>query len=157
MVIARNLRGAVAACVVLIGLNACNTAPPKIIIEPNPSSKAARRQFHATQPSAALIKALIQTAQGEQRAGDSRRAAATVERALRIDPYNPELWQLLAMIRLQQGDVAQAEVMAAKSNSVVGNNHALQRDNWAIIARARRLKGDVRGARDAQRRAAAFD
>jgi predicted Zn-dependent protease len=76
---------------------------------------------------------------------------------LRIDPYNSKLWQLLAIIQLKQGAAAQAEVMALKSLSIARNNSPLQQENWIIIARARRLKGDIQGARNANQRASAFD
>ena len=157
MLIARNLCRAVAVGITVLGLQACNTAPPRPIIEPSPSSKAEQQQFYATQPSAAPIAALIQQAQSKQRAGHSAQATASIERALRIDPYNPKLWQLLAIIQLKQGAAAQAEVMALKSISIARNNSPLQQENWVIIAQARRLKGDEQGARDAEQRASAFD
>jgi Flp pilus assembly protein TadD len=157
MLIARNLCRAVAVGITVLGLQACNTAPPRPIMGPSPSSKAEQQQFYATQPSAAPIAALIQQAQSKQRAGHSTQATASVERALRIDPYNPKLWQLLAIIQLKQGAAAQAEVMALKSISIARNNSPLQQENWIIIARARRLKGDIQGARNANQRASAFD
>src|SRR5256885_319985 len=74
-------------------------------------------------------------------------AAASLERALRIEPRNPRLWQELARVRLKQGDYAQAESTAARSNSWAGSDNALRAENWRLIAHAREARGDAEGAR----------
>jgi len=70
-----------------------------------------------------------------------RNAAASLERALRIEPRNPRLWNELAQVRLRQGQYAQAESLAARSNSWAGNDSALRADNARIIAEAREISG----------------
>ena len=40
-------------------------------------------------------------------------------------------------MRLQQGDLAQAQNLAARSNSYAGNDSALRADNQRIIEQAR--------------------
>jgi tetratricopeptide (TPR) repeat protein len=62
--------------------------------------------------------ALLDTAKQELSAGRPEQAAALIERALRIDPRNPTLWHYLSLARLELGDSAQAEAMAAKSRSL---------------------------------------
>ncbi|MEJ2154345.1 MAG: tetratricopeptide repeat protein [Desulfobacteraceae bacterium] len=47
-------------------------------------------------------------------------ARANLERAVRIEPRNPLLWQELARVQLEQGQYRQAENMAAKSNTLAG-------------------------------------
>lgn len=89
-------------------------------------------------------------------AGQHEQAAAGLERALRIEPSNPYLWQHLAAVRLDQGRSQQAEQFAAKSNSVAGDSAPLRLRNWRIIAEARRLGGDATGAREAEARAAQY-
>nr|WP_255722107.1 tetratricopeptide repeat protein [Ectothiorhodospira lacustris] len=89
-------------------------------------------------------------------AGQPDRAAAALERALRIAPADAGLWHQLAMVRLHQGQADEAESLAAKSNSLAGSDRALQSDNWRIIAQARRLRGDERGAQNALERARAL-
>jgi Tfp pilus assembly protein PilF len=143
----RNIRGVLAAGTMLIGLQACNFAPSKRVTEPPPSSPKAQQQFRATRPSTAPVKTLVEKAQYAQRAGHPEQAAASVERALRIDPYNPSLWHQLAIIRLKQGDAAQAQVMAAKSNSLAANDKGLRAKNRSITAQARRLRGRKQGHR----------
>jgi Tfp pilus assembly protein PilF len=86
------------------------------------------------------IAGLMDSARADAAAGRLPTAAATLERALRIEPRNPRLWQELARVRLKQGEYAQAESMAARSNSWAGNDSALRAENARIIeeARARR-------------------
>lgn len=83
------------------------------------------------------VMALAKRADGEIRANDLVAAAATLERALRIEPNNAGLWSRLAEVRLRQGDKAQAEQLALKSNGLAAGNAALKARNDQIIARAR--------------------
>jgi len=76
-------------------------------------------------------------------------AEAEGERALRIEPRNPRLWQELARVRLKQGDYAQAESVAARSSSWAGGDNRLRAENWRLIAQAREARGDAEGARAA--------
>jgi len=85
------------------------------------------------------IAGLMDTARADTAAGRLANAAATLERALRIEPRNPRLWHELARVRLKQGQYAQAESVAARSNSW----------NWRLIAEARTARGDAEGARTA--------
>jgi len=83
------------------------------------------------------IAGLMDSARSDAAAGRVAEAAATLERALRIEPRNPRLWQELARIRLQQGDFPQAESLAQRSNSWAGSDGALRAENARIIERAR--------------------
>ncbi|MGW8183786.1 MAG: tetratricopeptide repeat protein, partial [Burkholderiales bacterium] len=69
--------------------------------------------------------------------------------ALRLEPRNPRLWQELARVRLKQGEYAQAESLAARSNSWAGGDRQLRAENWRLIAQAREARGDAAGARAA--------
>jgi predicted Zn-dependent protease len=99
------------------------------------------------------VVALLDTAERQANSGDLEAAAASLERAIRIDPRNPVLWYHLATVRLSQGDSQAAEQLAAKSNSLAAGNTAQQRRNWQLIARARRAQRDEAGAAAADRRA----
>jgi len=81
--------------------------------------------------------ALAKRADQQIKANDLMAAAATLERALRIEPNNATLWSRLAEVRLRQGDKAQAEQLALKSNGLAGGNGALKARNDQIIAQAR--------------------
>lgn len=100
------------------------------------------------------VVALLDSADGQQQAGDLAAAVATLERALRIEPRNPRLWNRLAGLRLAQGRYTMAEQLAAKSNSLAGSDTGLKRSNWRLIARARDARGDRAGAAAARRHAA---
>src|SRR5258706_10145520 len=95
------------------------------------------------------IAGLLDGARADAAAGRLANAAASLERALRIEPRNPRLWQELARLRLKQGDYAQAESTAARSNSWAGTDNALRAENWRLIAHAREARGDAEGARAA--------
>ena len=70
----------------------------------------------------------------------SARAAASLERALRIEPRNPRLWHELAVIRLRQADYGQAESLAARSNTYAGADAELRAANQKVISDARAAK-----------------
>jgi len=95
------------------------------------------------------IAGLMDGARSDAAAGRLTNAAASLERALRIEPRNPRLWQELARVRLKQGDYAQAESTAARSNSWAGGDNQLRAENWRLIAQARDARGDAEGAKAA--------
>jgi tetratricopeptide (TPR) repeat protein len=104
-------------------------------------------------PENAAVASLMQSAHADADAGRLASAEASLERALRIDPRNPRLWQQLAGVRLQQGDYAQAENLAERSNSWAGTDDVLRAENWRLISEARQARGDDAGAREALERA----
>jgi predicted Zn-dependent protease len=95
------------------------------------------------------VAGLMQSARSDSEAGKLGSAAATLERALRIEPKNPRLWQELARLRLKQGEYAQAESVAARSSAWAGGDNSLRAENWRLIAQARDARGDSQGARAA--------
>ena len=97
------------------------------------------------------VVALMDSARADVAGGKPDAAVASLERALRIEPRNPRLWQELARLRLQQGQYQQAEGMATRSNSWAGDNKTLRAENWRLIGEARLKRGDHQGAQ------AAFD
>jgi predicted Zn-dependent protease len=98
------------------------------------------------------VVGLADVARVDVEAGRLPNAVASLERALRIEPKNPRLWQELARIRLKEGDYAQAENLAARSNSWAGADNALRAENWRLIAEARAARGDDAGAKVALER-----
>lgn len=101
-------------------------------------------------PAVAALESDIESKFHARSYGD---AAAQIDRALRIQPKNPELWHVLAEIRLRQNQPALAEDLAKKSNSLAKTNLDLVKSNWRIIADARRQQGDGAGAQDALEKA----
>ena len=80
-------------------------------------------------------------------------AAATLERALRIEPQEAYLWNRLARVRMEQGHYSQAGDLASRSNALARDQVQLKQDNWSVIATARRAAGDSAGAMEAERKA----
>lgn len=122
--------------------------PPPVAGVPAPAPPPA-----VSRPQPPAVVALLDTAERQANSGDLEAAAASLERAIRIDPRNPVLWYHLATVRLSQGDAHAAEQLATKSNSLSSGNTAQQARNWELIARARRAQRDDAGAAAAERRA----
>lgn len=97
--------------------------------------------------------ALAEQAEGQRQAGDYVGAAATLERALRIQPQEAYLWNRLARVRMEQGRYAQAGNFAQRSNALAKDQPALKQDNWGMIAVSRRTAGDIAGATEAEEKA----
>ncbi|HEX6691247.1 MAG TPA: tetratricopeptide repeat protein [Burkholderiales bacterium] len=87
------------------------------------------------------VAGLMDSARKDASAGKLGSAAASLERALRIEPRNPRLWHELAQVRLRQADYTQAESLAARSNTYAGSDSALRAANQKIISDARSARG----------------
>jgi len=125
--------------VVLIALLAgCATAP-----EPAPDAPAPDAQVPEPpqRRENVAVAGLMESARADSAAGRLTTAAASLERALRIEPRNPRLWHELARVRLKQGEYAQAENMAARSNSWAGSDSGLRELNQQVIEQAREARG----------------
>jgi len=106
------------------------------IVQP-PAPVSAPAAAPAASIGSAAIASLVESARADAAAGKLVNAAASLERALRIEPRNPRLWQELARVRLMQGDYGQAESVAARSNAWAGSDAALRAANQSIIEQAR--------------------
>lgn len=107
----------------------------------------------AEQVSGPAVMALLGAAEQRAVAGDLDSAAASLERALDLEPRNPFVYQRLAALRLEQGQAGQAEALARKANSLAGSNPHLKAANWRIVAQSRTMRGDSVGAASASSRA----
>jgi hypothetical protein len=129
---------------------------PELPASAPPAPEPPASSLPAPDPSAPLppaartesiaIAGLMDGARADSAAGRLANAAAQLERALRIEPRNPRLWQELARVRLKQGDYAQVEGTAARSNSWARDDPMLRAENWRLIAQAREARGDAQGA-----------
>jgi hypothetical protein len=105
-----------------------------------PPAATANEQVAMVTPSRPMSKAvrtLLQQAELQRSSGDLTGAAATLERALRIEPDSAYVWNRLAHVRAQQGQAGLAAELAAKSSSFAGTDETLKRDNDRLIAQAR--------------------
>jgi predicted Zn-dependent protease len=125
------------AVVFAVVLGGCAAIPAPD--QPAPVEEAAPPAApEAQKPSENIaVAGLMDTARADLAANRLGSAAATLERALRIEPRNPRLWHELARVRLRQGDYAQAESTAARSNAWAGADGELRAANQRIIEEAR--------------------
>lgn len=91
-----------------------------------------RTQSDARSASGTLL------AQGrrERAAGSYAQATASIERALRLDPNNAELWVERGELALQAGDAAQAATMARKALTLTGNDRTLESQAQRLLRAA---------------------
>jgi tetratricopeptide (TPR) repeat protein len=112
-----------------------------------------RTQPPATEGSQGAVDKLLAEASIQQRNSQPVEAAALLERALRIEPRNADIWYRLARVRMTQGQYRQAAALAAKSNSLASKNLPMQARNWRLIAQARERLGQGTAAREALQKA----
>lgn len=86
----------------------------------------------APSPSAALLE----QSRSYSAAGEYSEAAASLERAVRIEPANPWLWLELARVHLATGNTEQAEAHVRKALSLGGTDVAVRNA-------AERLRTDI--------------
>jgi hypothetical protein len=127
-------------------LAGCATAPdPSRPEQPAPAPSPQAQQLPAPPPErvpppraeTTAVAGLMESARSDTAAGRLPNAAATLERALRIEPRNARLWHDLAQVRFRQRDFAQAESLAARSNTLAGNDADLRSANQRLIEDAR--------------------
>lgn len=68
-------------------------------------------------PSSPAVQALSKQADSQMAGGSLDAAASTLERALRIESDNPDLWQKLSKVNAMQGHTEQAASMASKAQA----------------------------------------
>ena len=128
-------------------------APSEAVQEPAPPEKPytpAPKQYRLGAASQALVAQAHQQSSG----GDYPGAAATLERALRIEPDNPLLWIELGRIRMGEANPVQAEAMGRKALTLATGDPAAQSSAWHLIADSLRAQGKNGEAADAERHAA---
>jgi tetratricopeptide (TPR) repeat protein len=137
------------ALISVLFLTGCATAPGPQAPSGEEAPAAAPEAQQPPSRENVAIAGLVESARADAAAGRLPNAAASLERALRIEPRNPRLWQQLARVRLQQRDYAQAESLAQRSNTWGGTDNRLRAENWSLIAQSRQARGDAEGARKA--------
>ena len=124
------------------------TPPPRPIIVNGqskplpPAPEIQTEELQKGQVMSPAAQGLLASAQQQLDSSNWEGAANYLERALRIEPRNPVLWERLATVRYEQRDWQQAIQLAAKSNTLVGANTDLRRQNWYLMANAYGLLGD---------------
>lgn len=102
----------------------------------------------------AVKELLAEAAQAEDR-GDFDQAAVLLERALRIQPRDPEILQHMAEVQLRKKDYEQALTFAVRSYDIGPRVGEICSRNWRTISVARGHLGDNNGSAQAENRASA--
>ena len=93
--------------------------------------------------------ALLNTANYQSNSGNLKAAQASLERALRISPKDPEVYQSLGEVHRQLGEFIQAEQMVLKGIAVAAGQSIKLRRLWSALAKIRSQAGDAAGANKA--------
>jgi tetratricopeptide (TPR) repeat protein len=120
---------------------------------PSELPPAQRWPRSAAEVSGAAARSLLDQAENSRRAGQFEAAAASLERAVRIEPRNAFLWSALAANYIDIGNYDQAEAIAQRANSLANGNPHVEIANWNVIAAARSGRGDAQGSLQARARA----
>jgi tetratricopeptide (TPR) repeat protein len=118
-----------------------NAPPPAGEQPPRPPPKQYRLGPAST--------ALVAQSHKQMTGGDFGMAAATVERAMRIEPDNPLLWIELGRVRYTAGDYSQADSMGHKALALASGDAQAQASAWRLIAdslRSRRRNEEAAAA-----------
>lgn len=140
----------------LVAVGACSTAPKKEAGFEVGDGETGKEQILPDRGTSKTVLALLDNARQSARQGRLHNAESQLERALRIEPRNAVLWHYMAKLRLHQDRISEAAGLAARSNSLAGKNRKLKADNWRIIAHSRHQQGDIKGAKQAQKKVERF-
>ena len=99
------------------------------------------------------VKELLADAGNAETMGDYNQAAVLLERALRIQPRDPEILQQMAEVQLQKQDYEQALNFAVRSYDIGPRVGEICNRNWRTISVAREHLGDRNGSVEAEQRA----
>ena len=153
-----NARISIAAALLLVVLAACSSRLPP----PEEREVESRVRAPASQDSEGVqvyslqnpaVKQLTAQARAAEGSGNLDQAGAYIERALRIDPKDPQLLQHMAEIHLQKENYQQALNFAERSYETGPRVGEICSRNWRTISVAREYLDDLRGAVDAEARA----
>ncbi len=99
------------------------------------------------------VQKLLADAGSAETAGNYTQAAVLLERALRIQPRDPEVLQQMAEIQLQKQDFQQALNFAVRSYEIGPRVGEICDRNWRTISVAREHLGDANGSAQAEQKA----
>ena len=145
--------------VVPLLLAACSSQPPAPVedqevttrVREPASEDSAGVQVYSFQNPAVIQ--LTAQAKGAEAAGELDQASSYLERALRIEPRDPQLLQHMAEVKLQKQDYQQALNFAVRSYDTGPRVGEICSRNWRTISVAREHLNDKGGATDAEKRA----
>ena len=99
------------------------------------------------------VTELLADASAAEANGQYEQDSMLLERALRIQPRNPEILQSMAEVNLQMADYEQALNFASRSYDLGPRVGEICRRNWRTISVSREYLGDHKGSSEAEARA----
>jgi len=116
------------------------------------STRTSTPRIAAGESSSAIMSLILQ-AKLDMLAGRSDVAIDKLERGLRIQPQNPQLWNKLAEAHFHSKSYTQAIAMAKKSLRLNRrNDNDLRKRNWRLIAKANQKMGNMDAMKTAMRK-----
>lgn len=112
--------------------------------------------FKPSTPLSPAVGSLLASAEKSSYSGSLDNAAASIERAIRIEPRNATLLYKLAEIRMKQSKPRLAEDLTKKALLLSGKDNRLKKQCWLLIGNAKILQNDAVGAKEARANAAKF-
>ncbi len=103
-------------------------------------------------PSNAATRTLLAAADEATQNHNHTDAVAYLERAIRLDSRNSDLWVRLSSAHLAKGEIEVARQHARKAIALAGSHEALSRSAWLQLADVEEADGNTREARSLRRR-----
>jgi tetratricopeptide (TPR) repeat protein len=114
------------------------TAPPAPPVTPAPPPPPAAPEPPRQDPA---TLALLSQSDRALASGNVEEAIAYVERALRMNGQDVDLWLRLAELQLSNARAATAEQLAQRAIAMAGSRVDWQRRGWLIVADAKEAQG----------------
>lgn len=127
-------------------------APPVTAAPAEPLPAPVVKSFSLMPASSALVT----QAHAQLATKNTMLAAATIERALRIEPNNPLLWIEYAQVRMSEQNFFQAESMGRKAVLLANGDAKTQSNAWRVVANCLRAQNKTVEAQQADEKAASL-
>jgi len=116
--------------------------------KPLPGSSIPNNFIPPIRAASPAVKSLITSARADIALGRSRSAISKLERGLRIEPGNAQLWHMLARSHYTNSAFLHSISIAKKSNSLTNNNDLIA-ENWELIKQAGERSGNASAIKEA--------
>jgi tetratricopeptide (TPR) repeat protein len=103
---------------------------------PDSASPSVAPRPRTPSETSGATQALLAQSRAARTAGNYAQANATIERALRIAPSDPNLWVELGQIELASGNAAQAATLARKALTLAANDSMAVADAQKLLRAA---------------------
>jgi tetratricopeptide (TPR) repeat protein len=129
------------------GIDEASATPQQELpVQPSPSAT------RALPDTGTATLALLRQSDRAESSGETEEAVSYVERAIRLNPRQADLWLRLAELQLIREDPAAAVQFANKAITLAGERLDWVRDAWLVIADARAAQGDAAAAQEIRER-----